>query len=144
MATYATKQDLLDRDESMVWNLAIDRNTEALNDTAINEALSQADDEINSYLARRYILPLPEVPSLLRKQAVIIAFYWLADRDQQTTNLMMERYEKALASLREIAKGSRELGLPTLSAPTEGAVGKVELVQDSERLFTRKGLGGIL
>lgn len=144
MATYATKQDLLDRDESMVWNLAIDRSTEVLNDTAIDEALSQADDEINSYLARRYVLPLPEVPSLLRKQAVTIAFYWLADRDQQATNLMMERYEKALASLKEIAKGSRELGLPTLSAPTEGAVGKVELVQDNERLFTRKGLGGIL
>jgi len=144
MATYATKQDLLDRDESMVWNLAIDRSTEVLNDTAIDEALSQADDEINSYLARRYVLPLPEVPSLLRKQAVTIAFYWLADRDQQATNLMMERYEKALISLKEIAKGSRELGLPTLSAPTEGAMGKVELVQDNERLFTRKGLGGIL
>jgi phage gp36-like protein len=80
----------------------------------------------------------------LRKQAVTIAFYWLADRDQQATNLMMERYEKALTSLKEIAKGSRELGLPTLSAPTEGAVGKVELVQDNERLFTRKGLGGVL
>ncbi|EAQ65979.1 hypothetical protein MED121_02170 [Marinomonas sp. MED121] len=144
MATYATKQDLLDRGESMVWNLAIDRSTEVLSDTAIDEALSQADDEINSYLARRYVLPLPEVPSLLRKQAVTIAFYWLADRDQQATNLMMERYEKALASLKEIAKGSRELGLPTLSAPTEGAVGKVELVQDNERLFTRKGLGGVL
>ena len=144
MATYATKQDLLDRDESMVWNLAIDRSTEVLNDTAIDEALSQADDEINSYLARRYVLPLPEVPSLLRKQAVTIAFYWLADRDQQATNLMMERYEKALTSLKEIAKGSRELGLPTLSAPTEGAAGKVELVQANEREFTRKGLGGIL
>ncbi|MFA0093393.1 DUF1320 domain-containing protein, partial [Vibrio sp. 10N.261.49.A11] len=27
MATYATKQDLLDRDEQMLWNFAVDRTT---------------------------------------------------------------------------------------------------------------------
>lgn len=144
MATYATKQDLLDRDSSMVWNLAIDRNTDDLNDTAIDEALEQADDEINSYLARRYVLPLEIVPSLLGKLAITIAFYWLADRDQQATNMMTERYKSALETLKEISNGRRELGLPTLQTPTEGAVGKVELIQDNERLFTRKSLGGIL
>ncbi|AWX98559.1 hypothetical protein A8139_00730 [Marinomonas primoryensis] len=144
MATYATKQDLLDRDSSTVWNLAIDRNTDDLNDTAINEALEQADDEINSYLARRYVLPLETVPSMLSKLAITISFYWLADRDQQATNLMTERYKSALETLKEIGTGRRELGLPTLQTPTEGAVGKVELIQDNERLFTRKSLGGVL
>lgn len=144
MATYTTKQALLDRDSSMVWNLAIDRSTDDLNDTAINEALEQADDEINSYLARRYVLPLLTVPSLLGKLAITIAFYWLADRDQQATNMMTDRYKSALETLKEISNGRRELGLPTLQTPTEGAVGKVELVQDNERLFTRKSLGGIL
>ncbi|WP_162812580.1 gp436 family protein, partial [Vibrio cholerae] len=88
MAIYATKQDLIDRDEQMLWNFAINRETGELNDTYINQALEQADDEINSFLGRRYQLPLPTVPGMLNKIAIIIAFYWLADRDQQATNLL--------------------------------------------------------
>ncbi|WP_417880324.1 gp436 family protein [Vibrio sp.] len=146
MAIYATKQDLMDRDEQMLWNFAIDRNTDELNDTWINQALEQADEEIDSFLARRFELPLPTVPGMLNKIAITIAFYWLADRDQQATNLLEERYKMQLQTLRDIADGKRELGLPTLddNNPTEGSVGKVELVQEGERLFTRNKLRGVL
>ncbi|PSU49481.1 DUF1320 domain-containing protein [Photobacterium frigidiphilum] len=144
MAIYATKQDLIDRDEQMLWNVALDRDTNQLNDTYINQALEQADDEINSFLGRRFVLPLPTVPSMLSKIAITIAFYWLADRDQQATNLLEKRYEMVLKQLREIADGKRELGLPTIDTPAEGAVGKVELVQQNERLFTRNSLRGVL
>lgn len=144
MATYASKQDLIDRDEGMLWNFALDRETNTLNDTWINQALEQADGEINSFLGRRYILPLATVPGMLNKIAITIAFYWLADRDQQATNLLEERYKMQLDTLREIGNGKRDLGLPTLDAQEESSVGKVELVQDNERLFTRKSLGGIL
>jgi phage gp36-like protein len=144
MAIYASKQDLIDRDEGMLWNFALDRETDTLNDIWINQALEQADDEINSFLGRRYILPLATVPGMLNKIAITIAFYWLADRDQQATNLLEERYKMQLDTLREIGNGKRDLGLPTLDAQEESSVGKVELVQDNERLFTRKSLGGIL
>ncbi|ENM6576938.1 DUF1320 domain-containing protein [Vibrio fluvialis] len=144
MAIYASKQDLIDRDEGMLWNFALDRETNTLNDIWINQALEQADDEINSFLGRRYILPLATVPGMLNKIAITIAFYWLADRDQQATNLLEERYKMQLDTLREIGNGKRDLGLPTLDAQEESSVGKVELVQDNERLFTRKSLGGIL
>ncbi|TON12199.1 hypothetical protein CGH20_13870 [Vibrio parahaemolyticus] len=144
MAIYATKQDLLDRDSQMLWNFAVDRDTNTLNDTWINQALDQADEEIDSFLGRRYVLPLPTVPGILNKIAIIIAFYWLADRDQQATNLLEERYKMQLETLREISNGKRELGLPTIEAPQESSVGKVELVQDNERQFTRKILKGVL
>jgi len=143
MAVYATKQDLIDRDETMVWNFAIDRSTGELNDTYINQALEQADDEINSFLTR-YVLPLATVPGMLNKLAITITFYWLADRDQQATNLLDERYKMALTTLREIGAGKRDLGLPVTDKPTETSLGKVEIVQDNERLFTRKSLGGVL
>ncbi|WP_432772564.1 gp436 family protein [Vibrio parahaemolyticus] len=144
MAIYATKQDLLDRDSQMLWNFAVDRDTNTLNDTWINQALDQANEEIDSFLGRRYVLPLPTVPGILNKIAIIIAFYWLADRDQQATNLLEERYKMQLETLREISNGKRELGLPTIEAPQESSVGKVELVQDNERQFTRKSLKGVL
>ena len=144
MPIYATKQDLIDRDNQMLWNVAIDRDTDQLNDTAIEQALEQADEEIDSFIGRRYVLPLPTVPGMLNKVAMTIAFYWLSDRDQQATDLVEKRYEMALTTLREIANGKRELGLLTVDTPEEGSVGKVELVQTNERLFTRDTLRGVL
>ena len=144
MPTYATKQDLLDRDEGMLWNVAIDRSTNSLNDLWIAEALTTADAEINGRLSRRYVLPLPTVPDMLKAIAITIAFYWLADRDQQATNLLEDRYKRAIEQLKEIASGKLDLGLPTPDQPPEGKVGKVELVQQNERLFTRDSLKGVL
>ncbi|WP_438402359.1 gp436 family protein [Aeromonas veronii] len=144
MAIYATKQDLEDRDGSMLYNFALDRSTDTLNDTWIDEALATADDEINGYLSRRFVLPLPTVPDLLKRNAIVIAFYWLADRDNQATDLLRERYDRAIAKIKEIAAGKIDLGLPTPDMPPEGSVGKVELVQENERLFTRNSLKGVL
>ncbi|EKB22697.1 gp436 family protein [Aeromonas veronii] len=144
MAIYATKQDLEDRDGSMLYNLALDRSTDTLNDVWIDEALATADDEINGYLSRRFVLPLPSVPDLLKRQAIVIGFYWLGDRDNQVTKLLQERYDRAIAKVKEIAAGKVDLGLPTPEMPPEGAVGKVELVQQNERQFTRNSLKGVL
>lgn len=144
MAIYATKQDLEDRDGSMLYNFALDRSTDTLNDVWIDEALATADDEINGYLSRRFVLPLPSVPDLLKRQAIVIGFYWLGDRDNQVTKLLQERYDRAIAKVKEIAAGKVDLGLPTPDMPPEGAVGKVELVQQNERLFTRNSLKGVL
>lgn len=144
MAIYATKQDLEDRDGSMLYNFALDRSTDTLNDVWIDEALATADDEINGYLSRRFVLPLPSVPDLLKRQAIVISFYWLGDRDNQVTKLLQERYDRAIAKVKEIAAGKVDLGLPTPDMPPEGAVGKVELVQQNERLFTRNSLKGVL
>lgn len=144
MAIYATKQDLEDRDGSMLYNFALDRSTDTLNDVWIDEALATADDEINGYLSRRFVLPLPTVPDLLKRNAIVIAFYWLADRDNQATDLVRERYDRAIAKIKEIAAGKIDLGLPTPDMPPEGSVGKVELVQENERLFTRNSLKGVL
>lgn len=144
MAIYATKQDLEDRDGSMLYNFALDRSTDTLNDVWIDEALATADDEINGYLSRRFVLPLPTVPDLLKRNAIVIAFYWLADRDNQATDLLRERYDRAIAKIKEIAAGKIDLGLPTPDMPPEGSVGKVELVQENDRLFTRNSLKGVL
>lgn len=144
MAIYATKQDLEDRDGSMLYNFALDRSTDTLNDVWIDEALATADGEINGYLSRRFVLPLPSVPDLLKRQAIVIGFYWLGDRDNQVTKLLQERYDRAIAKVKEIAAGKVDLGLPTPDMPPEGAVGKVELVQQNERLFTRDSLKGVL
>lgn len=142
---YATREDLMTADGSFVWNVAMDTETQQLDEAAISQALADTDEEINSWLSRRYKLPLETaVPRLLQRVAVSIAFYWLADRDNQVTELVQKRYDDAIKTLKDIANGQRDLGLPTLEQPTEGTGGKVIMVGDNARLFTRNTLKGVL
>ncbi|NBJ36617.1 DUF1320 domain-containing protein [Serratia fonticola] len=145
MMHYATRQDLLDADGSFVWNMAINRETNELDEVAIAQVLEDTDEEINSLLSRRFKLPLETtVPRILTRVAISIAFYWLADRDSQATELVRKRYEDAIKTLKEIASGQRDLGLPTLEQPAESDGGKVIMVGDNQRLFTRRNLKGVL
>ncbi|MBP1034356.1 DUF1320 domain-containing protein [Serratia fonticola] len=145
MMHYATRQDLLDADGSFVWNMAINRETNELDEVAIAQVLEDTDEEINSLLSRRFKLPLETtVPRILTRVAISIAFYWLADRDSQATELVRKRYEDAIKTLKEIATGQRDLGLPTLEQPAESDGGKVIMVGDNQRLFTRRNLKGVL
>ncbi|MDP8834517.1 DUF1320 domain-containing protein [Serratia marcescens] len=142
---YATRDDLLVADGSYLWNVAINRETNQLDEAAITQALEDTDEEINSLLSRRYKLPLETaVPRILIRVAVSIAFYWLADRDNQATELVRKRYEDAIKTLKEIASGQRDLGLPTLEQPPEGNSGKVIMTGENTRLFTRNSLKGVL
>lgn len=81
---------------------------------------------------------------MLNRQAISIAFYWLADRDNQATELVRKRYEDAIKVIKEIANGTRDLGLPTLEQPTETTSGKVIMTGENPRIFTRNSLKGVL
>ena len=62
MGTYVTRDDLLAVDGSLVWNMAIDKSTQQLDEAKIETAIDDADAEINSFLAKRFQLPLNIAP----------------------------------------------------------------------------------
>lgn len=55
---YITQEDLLRADGNLVWNMAINRETNELDEDKIRQAISDAEAEIDSFLSRRYQLPL--------------------------------------------------------------------------------------
>ncbi|MPW31797.1 DUF1320 domain-containing protein [Agarivorans sp. B2Z047] len=118
---YASKQNLLDCDKSFVYNTAYDKE-DTLDDVAINQALEQADEEIDSFLSHRFVLPLETVPGLLNKQAINIAFCWLADRGNQATELIEHHYKGATKVLKDIIENRCDLGLPTIEAQPEDSI----------------------
>lgn len=146
MGIYVTRDDLLATDAERVWNMALDKETQQLDEAKIQRATDDADAEINSFLAKRYRLPLelPSLPSPLRRAAVSIAFYWLSERDNQITDDIQKRYDEALRTLREIANGSRDLGLSSDTPVEETNNGRLIIVSDNKRLFTRNKLKGVL
>lgn len=91
-----------------------------VNTAAFERAAADGDGLINSYLAGRYTLPLETVPALIQGIALDIYRYKLGRNAEEKD--VRQRYDDALKTLRDIATGMLDLGLPTAdSTPRPGS-----------------------
>lgn len=116
--SYALLDDLNDRfGEREIVQLA-DRDGDGEPDEdVISDALADADALIDSYLEKRYTLPLDPVPATMLRVACVLARYFLykdAPSDKVRTD-----YEDAIAWLKDVAKGIVQLGV-TQDEPQPG------------------------
>lgn len=129
---YATLQDLKDRFGEEDIYVVFDRDGDGFIDTAaVDRALADADNEIDSYLTGRYQLPLANVPPALTRLAAQIAMYH-ASTGTTMTDEKKERYAQAVKMLEKIAAGAISLGLPSADEPPAR---QPITVQASTRLF---------
>lgn len=139
---YATQSDITELYGANALVVA-DHDRDGVPDTeAVARALVYASSEIDTWLNRRYTLPLHEVPQHLKQLCVEIALYRLALSAELMTDQMQKRYDAALKSLMAISEGKAMLVFVT---PLPGS--EVEgndpgtpqpIVQGgSERLFSR-------
>lgn len=136
---YAVKQDMIDRfGETELVQLTNKDNNAAtsIDDPALDQALADANAEIDGYLAGRYTLPLVHVPLTLKRNACDIARYHLYD--DRVTDQVQKRYDDALAFMRAVGKGSIGLGPDAAQQPAAAAGGPK--TSESEREFTRDSL----
>ncbi|MCU4495296.1 DUF1320 domain-containing protein [Acinetobacter ursingii] len=103
---YATRQDLEAR-----FGFSEIANLEAMQTSvsSIADALQDAAEEIDSYIAVKYQLPLPSVPSTLKRVACNIARYRLYF--QQPTEEVENRYKAEIDFLKRIADGKAVLNI---------------------------------
>jgi len=100
---------------------------------AADRALADAEAEINSYVAGRYLVPLSPLPTSITLIACAIARYHLLG--DSSTEAARQAYEDARAFLRDVQAGRAQLaGADQVSAATGAAT--VDYVTD-ERLFSR-------
>ena len=114
---YATKQDIIDRHgEDVLYRVADRDGDDILEERVVNEALADATEEINTYLAARYPLPLVSVPPIAKRLCIDIAVYHMSG--DLVTEQQENRYDNAVKLLKSIAKGDASLGLPAPDQPT--------------------------
>ena len=108
------------------------------------EAITDADAEIDGYLAKRYSLPFTETPKVLNKFSKDISLYNLASRkgvdenDREKTYLT--RYKAAIAFLTKVAEGLIDIGVSGISKESLSKTGFS--MKSSDRLFTRNSMKG--
>lgn len=105
-------------------------------------ALTDASSTIDGYLRSRYRLPLAAVPQRLVGLACDIARFGLMHGEGKIpTDQAKDAHDRAIAFLRDVAKGVADLGLDAAGSPapeTEGA-----RFGGSGRLFSRDSLRGL-
>lgn len=135
---YASQSDIVEiyGEQSLI---VADRDGDGTPDVAaIGRALVSASDEIDSYIAVRYPLPLVAVPGILRQRAVDIAVYRLAQTADVLTEELRKRYEDAIGHLRRIAEGKAVLVLPPVP-PGEGEEEDPQGLHDSPQPIVTAG-----
>lgn len=106
----------------------------------IEEAIATADSEIDGYCAVKYTVPFTDVPRLITGLSVEIAIYYLYAR-RTVPERIEKRYEKAIARLKDIARGLLSLGVdpPPAAVSTGGAESNKPV---ADRIFTRQSMRG--
>lgn len=138
--SYATLQDLIDRfseDEIIRLSDRADVPTGEVDAAVVAQALDDASDLIDGYLAGRYRLPMEEAPALLGQICSDIARYKLY-RDMPTETVA-QRNKDALSHLKMIAEGKVVLQVAGIETPDSG--GEV-LFDAPDPVFSRDSLKG--
>lgn len=111
----------------------------------IDEAIADADGEIDGYLAKRYAVPLAPVPKVINKFSKDIALYNLMSRagldEEGREGNYLTRYNAAIKFLTLVAEGTVSIGTET-EDPASAAAGGFK-VKSNSRLFTREKMRGM-
>lgn len=113
------------------------------------QAIRDADAEIDGYLGKRYPVPMQKTPQVIRKFSKDIAVYNLASRtgidEDDRENTIYIRYKNAVAFLLNVAKGVINIGVDgdglAGSADSSGAQDGFRL-ESNGRIFARDTMRG--
>lgn len=138
---YCTLTDILKLlPEETVVQLTDDEGTGAVHQTRVDEAIAQADAEIDSYCGARYSVPFSPAPDIVRKCSVDIAVYNLySRRTEEIPEARSERYKNAIRQLEGIARGVITLGVDPPPAGSQVGQHGVD-VGSEDRRFSRTKL----
>jgi phage gp36-like protein len=147
---YATEQDIIDIYGAPRLDMLADADADGTRDAAkVERALNTASDVIDGYISNRYALPLPRASGVLKDCCVSIAVYRMATDPSLMGEDVRQRYEDAVAFLKDIAKGVAGLGsIPTSAQSAAAAAGSAPklaspqtvLVEAQPRVFGRERL----
>lgn len=136
--TYAVKADMQaefgDGELAQLCDRTNGTTLDAAADAVLNAALQRATDEIDSYVAQRYTLPFASAPTRLKSICMDMARYVLYDA--RVPQAVKDRYDRAIAWLKDVAAGKAVVGVDGASNLITPASSLTVAVEASEQVFT--------
>lgn len=139
--SYTDKQGLIDRFGEKELIQLTDRTNvppTTVDDTVVEKALTDAHSLLNSYIAKRYTLPISPAPEILVRMEADVARYYLhgtrADKDGEVERA----YRDAVAWAKDVSRGLVQL--EDDGSPVEAAGGGEVRIEAPDRIFSRDSL----
>ena len=133
---YATPEGLVKRyGEQSIKTLAISADS-----PKVAEALEDASQTIDSYLAGRYTLPLTSVPAVLERHCCYIARYFL--EKNRATDQARRDYDDSIRYLEKVANGTISLGISEDGKTVEGD--NVAIIESQGSVWARDKAKGFI
>ncbi|MBU0969209.1 MAG: DUF1320 domain-containing protein [Proteobacteria bacterium] len=133
---YCTTADIeskIDKDELI--RLTDDAGAGTPDTTKIQEAITEAGAEIDSYCARLHTVPFPDpVPAMIVKVCKDIAVYNVYSLKNAAPEDCEDRYERSVAYLKNVARGIVDLGAGSPEEVDDGGPETIKTASDS--IFT--------
>jgi phage gp36-like protein len=104
----------------------------------IADAISKADAEIDSYLGVKYVVPISPTPDQVKALSVDLAIYHLYSRHSIVPPVRQQKYEAAVAFLKQVAAGQAVIISPGGESAT--VAHEVTDATSAVRCFTRNTL----
>ena len=140
---YATQSDLEAYFGTEQLLIAADRDGDGSADTGVITAgIAAAEEEIDSYLAVRYDLPLAATPGVLTRVCCDLAMYHMSVGHHSMTEDKETRYNNGVRWLEKLSKGIVTLGVEEAEVVVQD---EAELTSTSEdRVFSRTKMADLL
>lgn len=133
---YATPEGLVKRyGEQSIKTLAVSTDS-----PKVAEALEDASQTIDSYLAGRYTLPLKSVPAVLERHCCYIARYFL--EKNRATEQARRDYDDSIRYLEKVANGTISLGISEDGETVEGD--NVAIIESAGSIWARDRAKGFI
>lgn len=129
---YLTANEYLDRFGTIeTIRLTDEARTGAYDSAKLEEGISDAEEEVDSYLGKRYTTPLSSPPNIVKGFVAILARVNLHHRAGMTLSQALEKdAERVRQQLRDIARGV--MVLPTATGPVEPIGGIADSASSGE------------
>jgi phage gp36-like protein len=132
---YCTQQDIIDRYGESELIVAADNDGDGeADENIVAKALEDASEEIDTFLAIRYTLPLNPAPAILKRLCVDMALYHMS-MPPAITEEKRKRYDDAIKLLTKISEGKVTLGAQD---PVEATSSGGAFFQANPTHFTRR------
>ena len=145
---YAQQSDLtsLRMTATELVQLTDDDNTGEVDSDIVSAALQEASGKIDSYCRNRYVTPLQQSDSVTAL-CLDIATYILFSRRRNANpkEIVRQRYEDAIAFLKDIASGKAQIDQPAAAQiPQSAATGPQISERDHHLRFREKEIEGFI
>lgn len=136
---YCTEADLIARfGDSELVELTDFAHQGVIDSSLVATAISDASNEIDTYLSGRYDLPLTEAPAVLVAVSVDMARYYLYGTG--VPEYVSERYKARIEYLGRVSRGMASLPLPEASQPQTEDVDGIKISHQGHDWA--RGIGG--